>query len=495
MMKSRSCLMLLTLGLAVLLTACGHHNNSAPTTANVRIVNATHVANLTLTSTNTASGSTAVTVASSVAAGGSSSYTAVDSGTTALVGSVGDGSLAASNSTTVGLTAGSYYTVIAFARNGIITLVTLLDGQTAPATGFALFSISNPAPDAGPLDVYVVSPGAAIDDTVTPKYQNVFSGGNSLAQSIAAGTYDIVITAYNKPADVRLKIAGINLKDQEIATLMLTSTTGGALVDGTLVQQDTTTSQGGAITAYNNTNARIRLVGAFSSLSQTNYTATAPDGTTNYSDSLISSSISAGQYKLVAAGTKVQNVYLKTSGSSSTVQPTNIVADASCQNTLYDATNHCSASKLAFNAPLVAGNEYTLLVYGDTTAMPVQSYVQLLSDNNQAPTAARVRVVNVVQLTSGDATFDVVDLFNSSVPLFQAVQYEQTSDYAGLTTGVSHLAAQVEALATPEQKIEDGKNIALGGVYTLIMGGTTDGTNDKFTSKLLLDRCLPTIQC
>ena len=463
-MKSRSCLMLLTMGLAVLLTACGHHNNSAPTTANIRIVNATHVANLTLTSTNTASGSTAVTVASKIAAGQSSAYTAVDSGTSAFVGSVGDGSLTSSNSTTLGLTASNYYTIVAYARNGIINLTALLDSQTAPATGFALLSISNPAPDAGPLDVYVVSQGAAIDDTVTPKYPNVFSGGSSLAQSIAAGKYDIVITAYNKPADVRLKIPGITLKDQEIATLMLTSTAGGALVDGTLVQQDTTTSQGGAVTAENNPSARIRLVGAFAGLYRLDYSATG-----SITDSVISNGIGANGYKVVAAGTVINSVSLTPSGSGAV------------------AATQSAASLLPLNTPLVAGNEYSLLVYGDTTTPSAQ----LIVDNNQAPTAARIRMINVVSWP-GNTAFNVISLYNSSVPLYaQPVGYEQASPYAGLTTGVSHLNAQVEALSNPLVPIQDGKNIALGGVYTLIMGGS----NTAFSSALLLDRCLPTIQC
>lgn len=512
MMKSRFYSVLLTLGVIVLLTACHHSNDSAATTSSVRVVNATNVANLTLVSTNTTANSTAVTVASNIAAGSASSYTTIDDGSTALVASVGDGSLTASNSTTVGLTASYYYTVVAYARNGIINFTTLSDGttgQTAPATGFALFSIGNPAPDAGPLDVYVVAPGSAIDDTVTPKYQNVYSGGSSLSQSIAAGTYDIIITAYNKPQDVRLKIPSLSLVDQEVATLMLTSTAGGTLVDGTLVQQDITTSAGGSVTAYPNSNARIRLVGAFptSTLFQIYYNAAAPNGA-SYSDSLIANGIGAGQYKVVGSGTFIENAGFNLSTSSSAaLLPNNIFADPTCTNTLYDATLHCSASSISasINGPLAAGGEYTLLVYGD----PTNPSMQLLSDNNQAPTSARIRVINVVQPVSPtNPNFDVVDLYNSSVPLFQAVQFEQTSAYVGLTTGVSHLSAQIEALASPIVPIQDGKNIALGGVYTLIMGGNTGTTTTTttatppvttttsgFNSALILDRCLPTIQC
>ena len=280
-----------------------------------------------------------------------------------------------------------------------------------------------------------------------------------------------------------MKIPSLSLVDQEVAILMLTSTTGGALVDGTLIKQDITTSQGGSVTSYPNPNARIRLVGAFSQLFESDYSATAPSGA-NYSDSVISSNTGASQYQVVPAGTTVQTVNFSLPSSTS-VPATAVSASTSCQNTLYDATNHCSASSLALGTLLAAGGDYTLLVYGVMTG----ASVQLLTDNNQAPTSANIRVINVVQ-SSGNASFDVVDLFNSSVPLFQAVQYEQTSAYTGLTTGVSHLNAQVQALQPPLstlQPIQDGKNIALGGVYTLVVGGT-DTAFTTSSAQLVLDR-------
>ena len=484
-MKSRVYLSLLALCALLLTAACGgKHKDSAATTANVRVVNLTKVASLTLTGTNSAANSTAVTIASGIAANSASSYVAVTAGNTSLVASVAGGTLTASNSSGIGLTASSYYTVVAYQRNDTINLYSMIDNQTAPASGFALLNISNPASDAGPLDVYVVPVGTVVDSTVTPKFQNVPSGSFSLTQSIAKGSYDVVVTAYNRPADVRLKIPAFGLVDQEIATLMLTNTAGGALVDGTLIQQNTSTAQGGSITAYANTMARIRLVGAFSQLFETDYAATGPavqGGTPlSYNDTLISNGIGANGYKSVAAGTTIQAVNFSLP-TVTAIQAVGVNASAACP------AAHCYATPLALSTPLVAGNEYTLLVYGDTAAPSVQ----LIADNNQAPAQARIRLINVVSFT-GNQSFNVINLYNSSVQLFpQPVQFEQTSSYAGLTTGTSHLNAQVEALTNPFVTIQDGKNIALGGVYTLVMAGSATA----FTSALILDRCLPTIQC
>ena len=475
-MKHRIFLGALALLAAMLCGGCGHHHNNSTTTGLVRLVNATGASGLSLAVTNSAADSTAVTAASGVGAGAASSYTAVATGTSSVV--VSGGSLTTSSTSTISIAQDNYYTIIAYERNGAINFLTFGDGtssQTTPATGYAFLALSNPAPDAGPLDVYVVAPGTVVDDTVTPKYVNVSSGGSSQSQSIAAGTYDIIVTAYNKPADVRFKWSNFSLVDQEQGVLMLTNTDGGALVNGVLVQRNVSSNTGGPVTVTPNTNARIRLVGAFSGLYRLDYN-NGLTGNALVSDSVITSGIGANAYKTVPSGTTVQNVSVTASGSSAVAA------------TLSDALK---------SAALAAGNEYTLLVYGDITAPSVQ----LLVDNNQAPTAARIRMINVVSWPGNDA-FNVISLYNSSVQLFpQPIGYGQASAYAGLSTGISHLNAQVEALSNPLVTIQDGKNIALGGVYTLVMGGTNTSYHSTANppvpdpDALILDRCLPNFTC
>jgi hypothetical protein len=461
-MKNRIFTGLIALAAIALISACGGKHKTDTSVALVRFVNATGVSGLSLTITNSAADSTAVTVASSVAAGSSSAYTSVATGTSSVVSS--GGSLTASSSVSVSLSANYYYTFVAYQRNGAITIQAMSDGysgQTTPSTGYSFLSIANPASDAGPLDVYVVQPNTTIDDTVTPKYSNVYAGGTSSVQSIATGTYDVVVTAYNRPADVRFKWSNIALTDKEVATLFLLNTTSGALVDGVLVQQDVSTTQGGAVTVRANSNARVRLVGAFSGLYRLDYATTG-----SFGDSVITNGIGANGYKLVSAGTSVQSVSVTASGGSTVA-----------------AVLSGAVTSKAF----VSGSDYTILVYGDISAPSVK----LIDDNNQAPTAARIRMINVVSWPGNDA-FNVISLYNSSVSLFsQPVGYQEISTYAGLTTGVSHLNAQVEALTNPLVTIQDGKNIAYGGVYTLIMGGN----NTALSYALILDRCLPNFTC
>jgi hypothetical protein len=104
---------------------------------------------------------------------------------------------------------------------------------------------NNPADD-------VYAPGA-----VSP----ALLGANRLAQisstsgyfEVPANTYHIWVTGAGDKTDLRLDIPSIALADQQISTLALTSTTGGALLDGLLVDQQ------GAVAARQNTNARIRI--------------------------------------------------------------------------------------------------------------------------------------------------------------------------------------------------------------------------------------------
>src|SRR5205085_11308576 len=74
--------------------------------------------------------------------------------------------------------------------------------------------------------------------------------------SVAPGTYRIRITGNGNPADLRLDVPSVTLTNQEIASLILTPTTGGTLVDGALLAQQ------GAYSSGRNTSARVRLAAA-----------------------------------------------------------------------------------------------------------------------------------------------------------------------------------------------------------------------------------------
>jgi archaellin len=122
--------------------------------------------------------------------------------------------------------------------------------------------------------------------------------------------------------------------------------------------------------------------------------------------------------------------------------------------------------------PLVAGNDYTVLVYGPSSGPAVS----LLTDNNQAPTSARIRLINVaVPSNSGSG---VITLTDNNLTLVSQLQYGTASAYSTVNTGTSVLN-----LSSPDQGFPNNPppavcnntttcNVGLYGVYSLVIGGT-----------------------
>jgi len=433
-MKRRAYLFVLALFALGLFSACGgKKHDSTPTPAHIRLVNATKASGLTLTLTDTSDSTKVQTVNANLAAGTAGTFTDVPVTTYSGVVSVTGGVLSASSSFSYQYATDTKYTAIAYERNNTIEVRVIADTTTVPSKGFALITAGNPAPDAGPLDVYVVPTGTAIDGK-DPTIGYVYSGSiNSNNASVSAGTYDVIITAYGKQNDLRGKISNIVIADQEIGLLLFTGTKGGALVDTTLIQQ------GGTVTAYPSNLARVRLMGTVTASASPSIdveaTGTSP---TTYSFPFISPKVD-NLYNVVQAGTTVQSVSV-TIGANPAVQLTP------------------PATALA------AGNDYTLLVYGPSTAPAVS----LLTDNNQAPTTARIRLINVAVPSSGGS--GVITLVDNNLTLVSQLPYGTASSYSTVNTGTSVLVA-----SSPDQGFPGYTatyNVGLYGVYSLVIGGT-----------------------
>jgi len=439
-MKSRAYLLALAVFALGMFTACGgKKHDSTPTPAHIRVVNATHAAGMTLTLTDATDSTKVVSVNSGLAAGAAGSYTDVAVATYNGVASVTGGALSASTSFSFQYATDVKYTAIAFERNNAIEVRIVADNITAPSSGFALFTAGNPAPDAGPLDVYFVPVGTAIDGlspTILYSYSGSITSSNA---SVSAGTYDIIVTAYGKQNDVRGKISGVTVTNQEIALLLFTSTKGGALVDTTLIQQ------GGGVTVYPSTLARVRLMGTItaSASPSIDVEAIGPTGSTaTYSFPFISPKVD-NLYSIVAAGSTIESVDV-TIGSNPAVPLT------------------------PPSTVLAAGGDYTLLVYGPSTAPAVS----LLTDNNQAPTSARIRLINADVPDAGKS--GVITLTDNNLTLVSQLPYGQASSYITVNTGTSALAT-----SSPDQGFQPYSatvNVGLYGVYSLVIGGTTTAT-------------------
>lgn len=398
----------------------------------VRLINATDVSNLVLNAEGNDDDDDTYS-SKAGAPGEASGYADYKTQSYSIVVSAEDGSLTGSSTATLSVSEDDHYSVVAYQRGGVIKLVTLTDEKDGPSSGYAKLTVINAGTDAGSVDVYLVPPGSALDDR-SPVFSSLSTASTSLTQSQTAGTYDIVVTGYNKPTDVRLTLSSVTLTSQQIITLVLTPTTGGALLDGVLIQQQ------GAVELKRNANARVRVVAGLEN-STTSYPVHVTVGA-NDLGTVISPSV--GTYSQITAG----------------------VTDYSV------TVNNVAVSDLPANT-FVNGGDYTILIY-DSAAPKVT----VLSDKNQIPSSgARIRLVNAAVGTG-------VSLSVNYVPLFSQVAYGSASDYSGISSGTTTLSLSSPAWSGYKDK--SGVSIASGGVYSYFILGT--GTDESTTLSLILNR-------
>lgn len=418
---------LLAFGLALSLTACsngGDSSSSSSASPEIRLVNLTNANDLKLTIDST-------TYGSNVASGSASPYSSVTAGTYTVIASSASGILSSSTTTSVALVADTQYTTVAYERGGQIRVLKITETTTTPSTGFAILTVNNVDSDAGMLDVYVVAPGTDIGD-LTPTY-SVPVTGTSLSSSVTAGTYDIVVTSNNNPGDVRLKMTAVQFTSTEVANLVLTPTSGGALVDGALVEED------GAVSFVRNSKARVRVVAALpAGTGQNPVIRTTVGGTTL---STVTTPSVGSNYDLVPAGATTYTVSIDNVPLTSL--PDNLFA---------------------------SGGDYTILVYG--TSAPAAD-VNVLRDNNRLPgTGSRIRLVNGGVATAGLA------LSANSISLVSEVFFGDASAYSTVTAGSNVLVVTSPAVAFTTYSTT--QTIASTSVYTLFVLNYTDSSTTKY---------------
>ena len=329
-----------------MLQGCKGSSSSATTTnqSTVRLVNVTtSYPSLDMISSST-------TLASAVATGSASSYSTVNSGTSTFTLERG-GSGTPSVQTNISLTSGVDYTLVAYTSNQQLQVTAFTDNEAAPTSGDGKMRVSILAPDVGSVDVYVTADGGTLSDS-SAMVTNL--AGTTAYFEIAKGTYHIWVTGAGNKTDLRLDLPSIVISDQQIQTLILTSTTGGVLVDGWLVTQK------GAVTAKRNVSARVRVAANIAA----NGSITASANGVSLGSTLRSPVV--GSYTLVPAGTLSLNVSVN--------------------------GNTVNVGNLDLNA--TAGADLTLLAVGGSAS----PQFLLLSDDNRAPLSgkAKLRLVNGV---------------------------------------------------------------------------------------------------
>jgi len=343
------------------LSGCGSSSDSSSSTS-VRLINAT------LTHSSLDLWVNAAVAASDVKTDTAGSYVAPASGTNTLqVNDKGLGTALATSAVT--LAGGNYYALVAYESGGTVKTVVLSESLTAPTTAnVTTLRIYDAAIEAGALDVYVTQLACTSANLATLSATLSFgtlSAPTSLSVSQGSGAYNVCVTSAGSKTDLRMSLP-ITITGQTVATVVMTPTSGGALINGALLIQQ------GTYTAVRNTNSRVRLAGAVSvqsSGASSVVGASSSDGTVIDSGSVAPS---FGFYALVPASSS-----LNVTVNSATVAVT--------------------------SGALAAGGDATLLVYG----APGSATATLIADDNRPPTssaATKLRLINGVTGSTGTLT-------------------------------------------------------------------------------------------
>jgi Domain of unknown function (DUF4397) len=244
-------LVLLTL---ISLHGCGHKGSSGSSQNTVRLVNGT---------SNTLDMVTGGTILASGVAYGTPSGDVTLLAGSYLIELEDTGTGIPSGQFNLTFSAAAPFTLLAYMASQNLQIAQFVDDEPAPASGDGKIRIADLSTDAGSVDVYVSTDNNPLHDVYAPgvvspallsaQHLVQISFGSSSYSEVPANTYHIWVTGAGDKTDLRLDMPSTAIADQQISTLALTSTTGGALLDGLLVNQQ------GAVVARQNTNARMRI--------------------------------------------------------------------------------------------------------------------------------------------------------------------------------------------------------------------------------------------
>lgn len=381
---------------ATLLSACGGNGDDGGGTGQVRLVNATtDYASLDLYASDTR-------ISAAVAQDGAGSYVALDAVTRTFKLKRGD-STVTSLSTDRTVADGVNNTLIAYTTASTLRTSFMTDAESAPTSGYAKLRVFNTSYEAGAVDVYLTSTGGSLDD-VSPITSSLAAERYSGYTELARGSYRLVVTAASDKGDLRLELPAFALADQQIATLVLTTTPGGVLVNGLLINQSST------VVAQKNPSARVRLVAGTTASGSV---AATINGTV-LSTGLRSPTV--GAYALVPAGALATSVLV----NGSAVSVGNLAA-----------------------AP---GADLTLMVLGT----PAAPQVALINDDNRPPTNSTYTRLRLVHGVNGMA---------SGITL--------TADYSAVATDVAFgtTSASVSIPASSTYRLEATSPAATNALY------------------------------
>lgn len=393
----------------------------------VRIVNATtEYTSLDLYTLNSDGGNDLVV--SGTAANSASAYESIDKGsyTFNVKSSTGAG---APTPTTGTVSKTDHFSIVTYLTGSTTKTQFLTDEETHPASNNAKLRILNAATsEAASVDVYLTGSDCTaleVTDTAFAAAVGTTVTAYSQVTATAAGTpYNVCVFAAGDTSTLLLDIPALKLKDQEIATLILTHTSGGVLINGSVLEQQ------GAYTAYANTIARVRVVADAANAAAVTVTVNGNDLAT------AAPSPSVGDYMTVAVGA---------------LSPTIAIGGVAASG---------------FTLPaVVAGNDYTLLVTGSAGAPAAFLITDVNTPSTNLTNTVRARVVNGLNGTNGAVSVTIDGKSIGSATTFgTASTYTNIPPSSGTST--------VHATTTGTQPADLlSKTFTGGNVYTIFVYG------------------------
>jgi len=332
-----------------------------------------------------------------------------------------NGASAALLSTTKKLAEDEHVTFVTYGETGNFGVVALGDDRAAPSSGKAKLDVVG-AFASGSVSVYFTNETDALSD-VSPAF-SLSAHSTSTDGTIDSGTYRVRVTTSGDTSSILLDVSGVTLDSKQVATLLLTDSSSGVLVNAILL------SQRGTATLYSNGKARIR--GAVGIANGT--TLTASVGGTRILTSAASGTIGSAYVPVMAGmpalGVGVDGVQVSVSS------PT-----------------------------LAAGTDYTLLFWSDASGLRTT----LITDDNHVSRSgnAKVRLLNGMSGLGGPITL-LVDYS----PIAESIGVGEISGATELSAGTDYQLDVTNSQTTASLLSRASVSLSASSNYTMFLAGT-----------------------
>lgn len=367
--------------------------------------------------------------ASGVTFAGLSDYSSVDSGTYDILFKRAGVSSTLLQLSDQKLADDSNVTYVAYGALGNFQVVPVSEDVEEPEdngrTKLQALNVSG----AGSLDIYLTDSDVPLEDA-----SPLFTSASSGMLTTDSGDYRLRVTGPNDITDLRLDIPNISLTSKGVASLILSETRSGMLVDALLLPQQ------GSLTQYVNTKARVRGAVAMS------------NGTM--------ATLNVGGVGIVnGQGRGVISPYAQ-------VEAGNVAVTMAVDGALVPVDGQT----------LVAGSDYTVLIWSDASG----AHASLLTDDNHVPTNAND---TKVRLLNGLSTQGVpLTLYVNFFPYAEGTALGTASAYADVDSG-SDLPIDVYNAATATSLLSKEADLQAAAVYTMLVFARPDNTVESTLRK------------